>query len=111
MASSKKPSSSEEEYFARLEAEKKRERSLVATQALGQQERDRLKALHHMRCPKCGMPLSQLTLSGVQVERCFGCNGIFLDAEDVRQLIKEESDFSRTLHFFARGSYAKEPSS
>ena len=110
MAIAKKPSEAEEEYFARVEAEKKRQRSLSAAQALGQQERERLRALHHMRCPKCGMQLSQLSLAGVQVERCFGCNGIFLDEQDVHELIREENDFSRTLHFFDRGNYSKDPS-
>lgn len=103
----KKPSEAEEEYFARAEAEKKRKRTLEATQALGAQERERLRELHYMRCPKCGMQLVELSLRGVQVDRCFGCNGIFLDEAEVKQLIVEEGYWSRMLHFFAKGSYEK----
>lgn len=107
----KKPSEAEQEYFARIEAEKKRKRVFASTQALGVQEREELRQKHHMRCPKCGMQLVELDFRGVQVERCFGCNGIFLDETDVQQLIAEEGYWSRMLHFFAKGSYEKGPSS
>lgn len=101
----KKPSNSEQEYFARAEAEKKRQRMLDNTRAMGDAEREKLRALHHMRCPKCGMQLSELSLKGVKVERCFSCNGIFLDEADVKLLIHEEGYWSNMLHFFAKGTY------
>ena len=46
-------------------------------------ERDNLKQLHQMRCPKCGMELKEIEVRGVQVDRCFSCNGTWLDAGEL----------------------------
>ncbi|NEA39258.1 zf-TFIIB domain-containing protein, partial [Streptomyces sp. SID11385] len=32
-----------------------------------------------MHCPKCGAPMHTYNRSGVQIEQCSGCRGIFLD--------------------------------
>lgn len=104
----KKPSESEEEYFAREEAEKRRKLVLSETRAMADEERERLRTLHHMRCPKCGMQLTELALEGARVDRCFGCNGVFLDEEDVKKLIHQEGYWSRMMHFFSGHDYAKD---
>jgi Zn-finger nucleic acid-binding protein len=101
----RKPSEAEEEFFAREEAEKKRRLMVAKTRDMADADREKLKALHHMRCPKCGMQLSELSLHGVQVERCFGCHGIFLDESDIQRLIVQEGYWSRMLNFFARQDY------
>jgi uncharacterized protein len=80
---------SEEEYFARKEMEQRRERALESqrqTAQADQAERDRLKALHLMRCPKCGMELETLTVQGVEIDRCHSCNGTWLDEGELEQL-------------------------
>lgn len=102
---SKKPSGNEEEYFAREEAEKKRKLVHKETKALADAERERLKDLHYMRCPKCGMQLTELTMANARVDRCFSCNGIFLDEADVKSLIHQEGYWSRMLHFFSGQAY------
>jgi Zn-finger nucleic acid-binding protein len=104
---SKKPSDSEEEFFAREEAEKKRRLAIANSHAMADAERERLRALHHMRCPRCGMALSKLALHGVEVARCFDCHGIFLGEADVQKLIGNEGYFARAMHFFARKDYIK----
>lgn len=83
----------EEEYFARQEMERRRERAAESqqpTERADQAERDRLKALHFMRCPKCGMALEALTLEGVEIDRCRSCNGTWLDAGELDQLSRRE---------------------
>lgn len=104
---SKKPSEAEEEFFAREEAEKKRRLVIANTRSLADAEREKLRALHHMRCPKCGMQLSKLALHGVEVSRCFDCHGIFMSESNVQRLIGEEGYFSRAMHFFARKDYVQ----
>jgi dTDP-4-dehydrorhamnose 3,5-epimerase-like enzyme len=57
MSEFEKPSSTEEEYFAREEIEKKRRLALKQADEMATAEKNRLKALHYMHCPKCGMKL------------------------------------------------------
>jgi uncharacterized protein len=84
-----KPSKAEDEYFARLEFER-RKKELEAQQAKIQaDERARLKQLHFMRCPKCGMELAEISMKGVKVDRCVACEGIWFDGGEVEQLLAQ----------------------
>ncbi len=88
------PSDKEEEYFARLEMEKRRKAEEEAKKAMAEAERKRLKELHHMRCPKCGMPLSEIEYKGVKVDKCFSCEGVWLDGGELEQISKMEKGVS-----------------
>lgn len=79
----RKPSHPEDEYFAREDAEKKRRLALQVKRETAEAERERLRALHHMRCPKCGMPMHQVRLRQIDVDVCFACGGVFLDRGDI----------------------------
>ena len=81
-----KPTATEEEYFARENAERMRKLAAEQKKSLAQAERDNLKQLHQMRCPKCGMELKEIEVRGVQVDRCFSCNGTWLDAGELEKL-------------------------
>jgi len=81
-----KPTATEEEYFARENAERMRKLAAEQKKSLAQAERDKLKQLHQMRCPKCGMELKEIEVRGVQVDRCFSCNGTWLDAGELEKL-------------------------
>ena len=83
-----KPSSNEEDYFAREEIEKKRKLALQQSQSLAAHQREDLKALHYMKCPKCGMDLHTLTRDEVDLDTCFNCHGVWLDAGELEQLLK-----------------------
>ena len=110
MSNVHRPSQLEEEFFAREEAEKKRKLALHEAKAMAAAERDRLRDLHHMHCPRCGMGMHELTLRGVSIVRCFSCHGIFLDESDLAALQGEEGLVTRVLHFFFRQDYAAEES-
>jgi len=86
-----KPSTSEDEYFVREDAEKKRRLALQAKREKEAGELKRLKDLHWMHCPKCGLEMHELKLRGVDVDVCFGCNGVFLDQRDLEHFDKHES--------------------
>ena len=74
-----KPSSAEDEYFVREDAEKKRRIALENKRALAVEEQRRLKELHWMHCPKCGMQMHEVRYRNLDVDTCFSCGGIFLD--------------------------------
>jgi hypothetical protein len=92
MATQDKPSSTEEEYFAREEIEKKRKLALQQSQSMAAQAREDLKKLHFMKCPKCGMDLQTLTRGDVDIDTCFNCHGIFLDAGELERLMNQSGN-------------------
>jgi len=88
-----KPSHTEEEYFARVEVEKKKKLYEESREKLSQEEYQNLKQTHWMRCPKCGMELHSLPYKGVVIDKCFSCNGIFLDDGELEKIVGEEKSF------------------
>lgn len=85
-----KPSEKEEEYFARLEFERKKKIEEEKHTKLAEAERARLKELHFMRCPKCGMELIAVDYKGIEVDKCSGCEGVWLDAGELEAVSKLE---------------------
>ena len=49
-------------------------------------ERKRLKEVHFMKCPKCGMDLNEIDYQGVKIDKCFGCEGVWLDGGELEAL-------------------------
>lgn len=85
-----KPSDNEEEYFARLELEKRKQMEEEKHKKLAEEEKKRLKELHYMRCPKCGMELIEIDYKQIRVDKCFGCEGVWLDAGEMEAISKLE---------------------
>ncbi len=98
-----KPSENEEEYFAREEVERRR-RVFVERQAtLLAEAREQAHALHHMKCPKCGQQLEEIVFGEIRVDKCFGCEGFWLDKGEVDALQhKEIGFFARLLNVFRK---------
>lgn len=97
------PSDKEEEYFARIEIERRRKLEEERMKALEVSERHRLKELHHMRCPKCGMQLQEVEYKGVKIDKCFQCEGIWLDAGELETLSKlEHAAVGKAFKLFGR---------
>jgi hypothetical protein len=71
-------------------AREKREKERAAQEAAS--ERERLKQLHFMKCPKCGHDMKEEDLQGLKVDRCTFCEGVYFDAGELEQtfLKKEE---------------------
>jgi acetyl-CoA carboxylase beta subunit len=102
MAEFKASSNTEDEYFAREDAEKKRKLAQEVKKETEVAEQARLKALHWMRCPKCGMQMHEVRMRGVDVDVCFSCNGVFLDQGELEHIEKPESKgvMSAILNWF-----------
>ena len=84
------PSKNEEEYFARIEFERRKTMEVEKVKKLAEEEKKNLKNLHHMRCPKCGMELSEIEFKGIKIDKCFQCDGVWLDAGEMDALSKLE---------------------
>lgn len=98
-----KPSEKEEEYFARMEFEKKKRLEEEKHKALAEEEKKRLKELHFMRCPKCGMELIEIDYKGIKVDKCSECEGIWLDAGELEAVSKlEKSGIDKLFSVFKK---------
>jgi hypothetical protein len=96
-----KPSSPEEEYFARQEAELRRKAAEQQRASMQEAERNRARELHYMKCPKCGMQLEEIGFGGVKVDKCFNCEGMWLDKGELETLQTKEPGFvGRLLNTF-----------
>lgn len=91
---------SEEEYFLRQEIEKKREAVKKRQAELAEEERERLKKLHWMRCAKCGAELHEVVFNGVKVDKCFSCGGVYLDDGELEQLVGKPGWFESMSRLF-----------
>lgn len=85
--------SNEEEYFARQEMERRRKFAEERQARLLAEERERERALHFMKCPKCGMELEEIAFGEVRIDKCFGCEGIWLDKGELESVRKKEAGF------------------
>ena len=85
-----KPSEKEEEFFVRMEFEKKKKIEEEKHKRLAEEEKNRLKELHYMQCPKCGMELIEIDYKGIKIDECSECEGIWLDAGELATVAKLE---------------------
>ena len=85
-----KPSKAEDEYFARQELERRKKWAQEQAAKMEGSEKEALKKLHWMKCPKCGMDLAEIELHSVKVDQCGNCGGIFFDAGELEQLSKKD---------------------
>jgi uncharacterized protein len=76
----------EEEYIARQEFERKKKLEEEKQKLLAKEEKKRLKELHHMHCPKCGMQLIEIDYKGTKVDECSECKGVWLDAGELEAI-------------------------
>jgi hypothetical protein len=82
-----KASKQEDEFIARQEFERKRKIAEEKQQKLQKEEKNRLRELHHMRCPKCGMELIEIEYKGIKIDECSHCLGLWLDANELDQIL------------------------
>lgn len=99
----KKPSELEEEYFARVEFEKRKQAEEEKQKKLAGEEKKRLQELHFMRCPKCGMQLIEIDYKHIKVDKCSDCDGIWLDPGEFEAVSKlEKSGFDKLFGVFKK---------
>jgi hypothetical protein len=80
-----------EQMMLEAAKEKRREREKDRVAAESEAERKRLREAHFMKCPKCGHDLATENLSGVEIDRCTFCEGIWMDAGELEQLFAKKA--------------------
>ena len=88
-----KPTPSEILYMARKEADLLRRHAEESRAKMQAEERERERLLHHMKCPKCGMPLQEVTFGDVHVDKCFSCEGMWLDEGELEVIREKDAGF------------------
>lgn len=96
-----KPSEKEDEYFTRIELERRKKMEEEKLKKVAEEERKTLRELHYMRCPKCGMDLSEVEYKGIRVDKCSQCNGVWLDAGELEAVSRlEKTTLEKLLSLF-----------
>jgi len=98
-----KPSEREEEYMARMEFERKKRLKEEVGRQISEEEKKRLKDLHYMKCPKCGMDLIEIDYQKVKVDKCSHCDGLWFDAGEMEEAAAmEKSTLDKLFSVFKR---------
>ena len=98
-----KPSEKEEEYFARLDFERRKKVEEEKHRRLTEEEKKRVQELHQMRCPKCGMELIEVDYKGIKVDKCSECEGVWLDPGELEAVSKlEKTALDKLFSVFSR---------
>jgi hypothetical protein len=92
-----KPTEHEDEYFARLEQEMKKKIKEQMSKQAPKEERENLRKLHFMKCPKCGMDLMEIDFKGMKIDECSACRGIWLDAGEFAAMAKMDKPILQRL--------------
>jgi len=98
-----KPSEREAEFIAKMEFDQKKKIEEEKHKKLAEKEKTRLQELHFMKCPKCGMGLVEIDYKSIKVDRCSGCEGIWLDYGELYAISKlEKSGLDKLLSIFKK---------
>lgn len=92
-----KPTSSEDEYFARQEAIKLRKLALKQREEMGEEEKKKLKDTHWMHCPKCGFKMKVIHINEVEIDKCFNCGGLYFDDGELEKVSGRREDFFKEV--------------
>ncbi len=98
-----KPSEREEEFIVRQEYERLKKIEEEKHRNLAAEEKKKLKELHYMRCPKCGMELVAINYKNIEIDKCSECEGVWLDAGELEAVSKlEESSIGKLFSVFRK---------
>jgi uncharacterized protein len=86
-----KPTEQEEEYFARLEFERRRKVLDERDTRVADEERRQIPSEVCGRCPKCGAELIPVPYRGIELDKCSRCRGVWLDFGELDQVVTEDS--------------------
>jgi len=92
-----KPTSSEDEYFARQEAIKLRKLALKQREEMDEEEKKKLKDTHWMHCPKCGFKMKTIKINEVEIDKCFNCGGLYFDEGELEKVSGRREDFFKEV--------------
>jgi hypothetical protein len=80
----------EEDYFARIDREKKAALKAKLDAEAGEKALADRKALHYLKCGKCGGDMAPKLFKGVEIDLCGDCGSVLLDPGELEELAGEE---------------------
>ena len=97
-----KPTKTEDEYFAREDAEKMKRLKEKVREEILEEQRQSAKDICYMKCPKCGRDLHEVLFRGIKIDRCAACDGVWLDNGELEKLAghEEKSVIREILNMF-----------
>jgi len=87
---SSQKSTPEEEYFARIEQEKKAALREKLESEAADKEAMELRKRHYNRCGRCGHAMRPELFKGVEIDVCPACHAVLLDPGELEQLVGED---------------------
>lgn len=93
----KKGKDLEADYFIREELASKHKLEQENMRRRKKAENDELKALHFMKCSKCGHDLETRRMSYIDIDQCTSCGALVLAPQDVERFIAEEKSILKGL--------------
>jgi len=84
----RKPTEGEGEYIARIEYQRRKKVEEEKDREMAEEKKRQRKELHFMHCPKCGMMLIEVDYKSLKIDRCSGCEGIWLDAGELEAAVE-----------------------
>ena len=88
-----KPTEQEDEYFARLEFERRKQVIAERETETAEEERQRILPVARGRCPKCAGELVAVPYRGVELDKCSRCQGVWLDFGELDQVVAGDTGF------------------
>jgi hypothetical protein len=87
----------EDKYFLDIEAGKLGNLRKDLDQKRKEESRKFHKQAHGMKCPKCGSDLVEINYQNIMMDRCEGCQGIWLDHGELELLVKGQAKMTTDL--------------
>ena len=76
-----------EKLVLEMAARQREKRMMETTSRREQEELDKLRTAHWMKCPKCGHEMETINLEGIDVENCTFCKGVYFDRTEIESLL------------------------
>jgi len=96
----KKPSATEEEYFAREEAQQAKLKHIHDEQATEEAAREARRGT----CPTgCATKLVEEAFQSIHIDRCPTCKGVWLSAEEIDQIAPDNAGVLKAAFSFFAG--------
>ena len=92
-----KPSEKEEQWIKEQEIERRKKLEREADIRTKEEEAGKVKEFHFMHCPKCGQELATFQHHNVTLDKCPGCEGIWLDKGELDTLVGLEVEERKTF--------------
>lgn len=83
----------EDDYFARLDAEKKAALRKKLDGEASEAAEEALRELHFHKCGKCGHDMNTELYRGVEIEVCGNCKSVLLDPGELEGLSGSDDGF------------------